>query len=89
MKHFSITHLMTPMDPSCELPVYAIGWVINDVCQYSFYGDSYFYCILYIQKGIYDFFSEIIWFSFVDFHFKKIWRRGGPKYFLLKNMDLL
>ena len=45
---------------------------------------SIFCCILYIQKGIHDFFPEILWFSLVDFHFKKIWQRGGPT-----NMDFL
>ena len=40
--------------------------------------------ILYIQKGIKDFFPEILKFSFVDFHFKKFGKGEDQNIFVKK-----
>ena len=85
--HFKLYLLINLSSPHFQC--YIIGRVINEVCQYFFDGDSYFVVFYTYKKQYMIFFPKFIWFSFVDFHFKKIWRRGGPKYLLLKNMDLL
>ena len=70
--------------------VSSVERVINTFKQYFFDEDSYF-AVFYAYKKEYiivlKFYGSALWiFIFISF---SIWRRGGPKYFLLKNMDLL
>ena len=69
------------------MQIYAIGRVINDVCQYFFDGDSYF-AVFNTYKKEYMIFPQNFMVALCEFSFQKNLVKGRTKIFFVKKYGL-